>query len=279
MVTIPKGTFTMGSGALEPCRWGNEDVHQVTLTHDVNVMATEVTHGLFQSRMGYNPSSFILCGNACPAETLSWHEAVAYCNRLSQEQSLTPCYSCEGNGGSVVCQIVSAYAGKNIYSCPGYRLPTDAEFEYAYRAGTQTAYFNGPNDATSCTCQGDAHSMDLGWYCGNSTVAYGNCYDISPQGGAKCAGTHPVGTKAPNAWGLYDMGGNVWEWGHDEYQDFLGFFAVTDPVTVASGTHRMLRGGGFTNEAHYLRAANRKGLPPLTKNIDTGFRCVRSIGP
>jgi len=268
-VTIVKGTFTMGPTASEPCRSANEVQHQVTLTHGFEIQATEVTQAQFQSLMGYNPSYFgpgaggADCGTDCPVEMVSWHESAAYCNALSQEAGKTPCYTCSGSGASVACQEASAYGGQKIYTCPGYRLPTEAEWEYAYRAGTQTAFYNGANDPAQCnTCSStDANLDKIGWYCANS----GNT-------------THAVGQKAANDWGLHDMAGNVWEWCHDWYQTSPTSSAVTDPVGSGS-VDRVLRGGSWESLAYDLRAASRGGDPPTFRIDGLGFRCCRSILP
>ena len=149
------------------------------------------------------------------------------------------------------------YSGENIYDCPGYRLPTEAEWEYAYRAGTTTAFYNGP--ITNCDGS-DAKANAIGWYDANSGAT-----------------THPVGQKQANDWGLYDMAGNVWEWCHDWWQTSLGSSAVTDPV--GSGTDsRTARGGSCTFRAGALRAAERYfGFPPDFQFRTIGFRCARTL--
>jgi formylglycine-generating enzyme required for sulfatase activity len=246
----------MGSPTSEPCRASDEDQHQVTLTRDLEIQSTEVTQGEFQSLMGYNPSYFSSCGGHCPVEQVNWYEAVGYCNALSASKGYAKCYTCTGSGASVTCQEASAYSGQKVYDCPGYRLPTDAEWEYAYRAGTTTAFYNGP--ITCCTGT-DANADKIGWCDANST--------------------HPVGQKLKNAWHLYDMAGNVWEWCHDWYQSRLGSSAVTDPFGSSSGSARVLRGGSWSSSAHDLRAANRRDYNPTRRPNHTGFRCARTITP
>jgi formylglycine-generating enzyme required for sulfatase activity len=236
-------------------------LHQVTLTHGFEIMSTEVTQGEFQSVMGYNPSYFTSCGSHCPVEKVSWHMSVAYCNALSQQAGLQACYSCSGSGTSVTCQEASGYTGQAIYSCPGYRLPTEAEWEYAYRAGTQTSAYNGT--ITNCS-DSDSTADQIGWYYYNS----GNT-------------THPVGKKAPNAWGLYDMAGNVYEWTHDWYEAGKGTLPVTNPLGPASGSYRVNRGGSWNFHASYLRAAYRKQYTPTNQSSygSFGLRCSRTILP
>jgi len=255
----------MGSPTSEPCRDGNEDPHPVTLTHGFEISDHEVTQAEIQALMSYNPSYFgpngagADCGTSCPVEKVNWYEAAAYCNALSVQKGLTKCYDCNGSGASVTCSEAAAYTGKNVYTCPGYRLPTEAEWEYAYRAGTTTAYYNGPNDSTKCYTCSDANADAIGWY---------NCNAGST--------THPVGQKQANAWGLYDMAGNVWEWTHDWYQSSLGSSPVTDPVGSGSSS-RVVRGGNWLNLAYSMRAANRFGYAPASRTDTRGFRCSRVL--
>jgi len=198
------------------------------------------------------------CATAdCPMENVNWSEAAAFCNELSVNDTLTECYSCTGTGTAIVCKVATAYAGKNIYACPGYRLPTEAEWEYAYRAGTKTALYNG--DITSCKGK-DGNADKIAWYDKNS--------------GGK---PHPVGGKAANAWGLYDMAGNVWEWTHDEYKNDLGTSQQTNPSPSGTGsTDRVIRGGAFSHPADHLRAGYHSGFGSSKKLPSLGFRCVRT---
>jgi len=226
------------------------------------MQAAEVTQDQFLAVRGYKPSYFKYCGGTCSVEDLNWHEAVAFCNSLSSKAGLTLCYSCSGSGDNVKCKETSATAGKGIYSCKGYRLPTEAEFEYAYRAGTTTAYYSGQNVSSLCySCSSkDANADIIAWYCYNAGYS-----------------THPIGKKLFNAWGLFDMAGNVSEWCHDWYQKDLGSSAVTDPVGAASTSDRVTRGGSYFYQSQSLRAAFRLlGQYHMQRFSYVGFRCART---
>jgi len=258
---IPAGSFSMGSPPWEGCRnWSDtlETQHTVTLTRDFEMSATEVTQGQYQGLMGKNPSAFTGCGVHCPVERVRWYEAVAYCNALSAKNGLPLCYSCTANSTSTSCYTAGAYAGQ-IYTCPGYRLPTEAEWEYAYRAGTKTAYYSGDN--SSCTST-DANAGSIGWYDLNSNKT-----------------SHPAAQKKANAWGLYDLAGNAMEWTHDDCVKDLGPAAATNPAPQASSSAKVLKGGAWLSFARQLRAAYRTCGLPQTQSYLTGFRCVRSLNP
>jgi formylglycine-generating enzyme required for sulfatase activity len=266
----------MGSPSSELGRDGDEGPQRtVTLTRSFVIGKYEVTQGEFESLMGYNPSNFKSCGANCPVESVSWHEAVAYLNALSKSRGLEECFDCTGSGSSVICTVKSQYSGQNYYNCKGYRLPTEAEWEFAYRAGTSTAFYNG--DITKTDCGLDPNLDKIGWYCGNSTVTYAGCRDLSGYGGPKCAGTHPAGGKQANAWGLHDMAGNVWEWVYDWYQDSYNNLPATDPVGPSTGSYRVDRGGCFGSYAQYCRAADRNRDSPPGRFSYVGFRFLRSL--
>ena len=224
------------------------------MTRGFEIQATEVTQDQFFAMRGYKPWKFTSCGGACPVEWVNWHEAAEYCNALSTNMGYSHCYTCSGSGAGVIC-----YSKPNVYDCPGYRLPNEAEWEYAYRAGTTAAYYSGANDGglcTSCAAK-DANADNIGWYCYNAKQ------------------TNPVGMRSPNKWGLQDMAGNVWEWCHDGYNKYAPG-PVTDPVG-ASGSMRVSRGGSWKNGANCSRAASRTYGGPLDRFSYLGFRPVRSI--
>ena len=261
----PPATFKMGAPSSEKCypqpaSSVNEYQHTVTLTRSFEIYNTEVTQAEFVAEMGYTPSWYnAACGGTCPAEEIAWYEAAAYCNALSKKKSLTACYTCTGSGATIECVASTAYSsgGKTIYDCPGYRLPTEAEWEYAYRAGTQTAYYNGPNK--DCYLQ-DANLLPIAWHTHNATS------------------TRPVGTRAPNAWGLYDMAGNAHEYTQDVYVQDLGTSAATDPLTTgAAGAKIVIRGGWFGANPRECRAAYRAQYGVDGGGSAAGFRCVRTL--
>ncbi len=238
LVPIPAGSFMMGSPSGESDRYDDETQHRVTLTRGFLMSATEVTQAQYEAVMGSNPSEFK--GASRPVEMVSWYDAVRFCNALSEREGLTAAYRISGeNSAPEVTWNLDA---------DGYRLPTEAEWEYACRAGTTTRFHSGNSDS----------DLELvGWYSGNSNQQ-----------------TQDVGTKQPNAWGLYDMHGNVWEWCWDRYGDYGG--NATDPAGPGSGSARVLRGGGWSDGAQFCRSAYRYWRHPVIRSSFNGFRVVRS---
>ena len=269
-VRIVAGTFMMGSPATELGRDGDEVLHQVTLTRGFHMMEHEVTQAQWEALMGNNPSQNNngSCPQ-CPVDYVNWWEALHYANALSETEGLTACYVMDGcdtddAGEGRECTRVTLQGGdgaaiESPYDCVGYRLPTEAEWEYAYRAGTTTAFYNG--DITSTTDE-DPKLGQIAWYIENSNAT-----------------THPVKGKLPNAWGLYDMAGNVWEWNWDWYERERGAEPVTDPHGPLSGEFRLFRGGSWDSLARNSRAAYRYSNIPGERVIYRGFRLVRTIEP
>ena len=227
-VYIAPATFIMGSPSDEPDRDSDERQHRVTLTKGFYMQTTEVTQGQWKAVMGDNPSGFKKCGDNCPVEYVSWDEVQDFIQKLNQKE-----------GGNM------------------YRLPSEAEWEYASRAGTETPF-----------AFGQCLSIDQANYNGNFPLS--GC----PKGENRKR-TLPVASFSPNAWGLYDMHGNVAEW----CQDWLGDYPsgnVTDPTGPSSGNDRVRRGGGWSIPAPYCRSADRAGNMPHKYFSFMGFRLVRN---
>jgi len=259
-VFIKGGTFTMGSPEreykkdMERYRFSSE-VFYKEVQHKVTVSSFfmgkyEVTQLEYQDVMGTNPSIFK--GNYLPVENITWYNAIDYCNKRSQNEGLTPAYT--RNGDNVTWN-------KNAN---GYRLPTEAEWEYACRAGRTTRFNTGINIKTS---QANYNGNDP-----NKNNAIGIYREK----------TTAVGSFAPNAWGLYDMHGNVWEWCWDWYGEYPSKSQI-DPVGASSGDYRVARGGSWFNNVTELRSAMRAALPPLFQGTGIngggygpGFRLARN---
>jgi len=235
MVSIAAGTFTMGTPTSESGRDDDEKQHRVTLTQGFLMSTTEVTQTQYETVVGKNPSHFK--GRARPVEKVSWFDAVEFCNALSEREGLRPAYRISGT--DVTWDRAAT----------GYRLPTEAEWEYACRAGTTTRYHSG---------DGDGDLARVGWYSGNSGST-----------------THDVAKREPNAWGLYDMHGNVWEWCWDWYGGYPGG-SVTDPTGSGTGSNRVLRGGSWNRDKWYCRSGDRFRNDPVSALYNYGFRVVRS---
>ncbi len=244
-VYIPPGTFTMGSPETEPGRNDNEKQQPVTLTQGFYLQTTEVTQEQWRAVMEENPAHFKACGDNCPVENVSWDDVQRFIKKLNGMS--------DGNT---------------------YRLPTEAEWEYAARAGSKTAFANG--GIAELKCGHDPNLDAMGWYCSNSSVNYEGCFDASSYRGHKCAGTHPVGQKRLNDWGIYDMHGNVWEWCQDWYTKSPK--GGTDPTGPPEGESRVIRGGSWNGPAGSCRAAYRGRGEPGFRFIGIGFRLALPPG-
>jgi formylglycine-generating enzyme required for sulfatase activity len=264
MKFIPAGTFQMGQGVVI----GATPVQSVTLTRGFYMGIYPVTQAQYAAVMAGNansanprPSAWLpVAGEVqarLPVEMVSWYEAIIFCNRLSMLEGLTPVYSIgsstnPANWGTVPGPSNNATwdAAAADWDANGYRLPTEAEWEYACRAGTTTQWYTG-NTANAAL---DAAA----WYAGNS--------------GSR---TRQVGLKTPNAFGLYDMHGNVNEWCWDWFGNYTAG-AKTDPQGAVSGANRVLRGGCWGHITSRLSSASRYDFLPSLRFTSLGFRLVRN---
>ncbi|RJP83003.1 MAG: formylglycine-generating enzyme family protein [Desulfobacteraceae bacterium] len=227
-VLIPPGSFMMGSPAEEYQRAENEKQHKVTLTKGFYLQTTEVTQEQWKKIMGYDPSKFNGCPN-CPVESISWNESRAFIQKLNKMERANP-----------------------------YRLPTEAEWEYACRADTTSPFYVGKYLST-----------DQANYNGNHPIPG------SPRGINRNR-TIPVGSFPANPFGLYDMHGNVYEWCQDWYGEYPAG-PVIDPIGPPSGYSRISRGGGMSSYARRCRSANRTKHLPDYVNFYIGLRLARSL--
>jgi len=256
-VFVEGGTFQMGQINPNIGGTGESDdeqpVHTVTLS-SFYIEKHEVTQTKWITTMGSNPSHFT-SGQNRPVEMVSWYDALVYCNKRSITEGLTPCYSINGSTNPTIWGAVPTNSNTTWnsvvcnWSAKGYRMPTEAEWEYAAKGGKHSQNY---------TYSGSNTISDVAWYSSNSYVE-----------------THPVGGKLPNELGIYDMSGNVYEWNWDWY--WYGSYSTSaqnNPTGVTSGSYRVLRGGGFfdTNECRSA-ARNREDSYDYYYNI--GFRTVR----
>ena len=246
-VRVPAGEFLMGSASAE-ARGDERPLTLVRISQGFSLGKYEVPQAEWQAVMGNNPSNFQHCGPNCPVENVSWNDVQRFIGKLN------------------------AAVGDERY-----RLPTEAEWEYAARAGIWT---DTPAGGRRILGRSNASLLDgIAWYAGNSEVSYAGGHDCSfwdeKQYASSRCGPHPVGLKAPNEWGLHDMLGNVWEWTRDWYGDYPGG-SLTAPRGPGSGSGRVSRGGGWVDRAGGCRVSARLNLLPGDSFIGLGFRLLRT---
>ena len=241
MLLLPTGEFQMGRASNDPEKRYEDELpqHRVEIARAYAMSETEVTQGQYQAVMGTNPSAFVGKEDSArrPVEQVSWYEAIEYCNKLSEREGLAKCYEVEG-------KVVKWPQGVD---CRGYRLPTEAEWEYAARAEEGTVY------------AGSNKAEDVAWFFDNSESE-----------------THEVKKHEPNQWGLYDLSGNVREWVWDEYGPYKGESSKNPVGPLLDGSQRVGCGGSWGNVARDVRVAGRVGHEPGFRTGILGFRLVRS---
>lgn len=252
-VLIQGGTFNMGSPDTEAWRGEDETQHSVAV-NAFYMCRYEVTQKEYKEIIGDNPSTF--SGETLPVENISWYDVIAYCNTRSEKEGLTPVYSMDG-------QNVTWDRSTN-----GYRLPTEAEWEYACRAGTATPF----NTETSISAE---EANYYGHYPYEIENNYFSQENLETKPGQYRQTTVAVGSFLPNRWGLYDMHGNVSEWVWDYYDNYK-VTEQTNPTGPSVGTRRVYRGGGWNDFAKNLRSAYRAALRPDGTDFNLGFRFVRN---
>ncbi|HCP44574.1 MAG TPA: hypothetical protein DIU15_00840 [Deltaproteobacteria bacterium] len=265
-VRICGGTFVMGcTEGQTDCGENEFPVHEVTLTHDFWINQTEVTQAQWEALMPNNPSAFTVCGSNCPVEKVNWYEALAFANAVSEADGLDACFSltdCNDNvaGEDLECASVAVNSPSgSVYDCTGYRLATEAEWEFAARAGTDLIY------------AGSDTPDEVAWHQGNSAMA-----------------VHEVAALAPNGNGLYDMSGNVGEWVWDWYT--WNYYATADPITDPEGPPasatcqgnnpgacRVARGGTWLHNVGLARVSGRYNFEVGIRLNIMGIRLVRTV--
>lgn len=270
---VPAGTFWQGALPGDWCADSTPFPH--TLTHNLAVMETEVTNGMWKTLRDADPASFPLdppsnwTADDLPVDEVTWFQAMLFANRLSQYRGLTPCYQYREDGSEIPVTCANFSAGRVVYcdwDADGFRLPSEGEWEYCCRAGTTTPFCIDEPAFIRCGTACTDHLPELenvAWLCSNA-------------GG----GTHPAGEKRANPWNLLDIHGNVGEWCWDWFDAYpaAGQTDYRGPVEAPAAGTRVLRGGCWFFQADYARSAFRIGFQPVYVYAIQGFRLVRNIG-
>jgi formylglycine-generating enzyme required for sulfatase activity len=278
---VEAGCYVMGAPTDE---WGRGAISsnqvQVTITRPFELGQTEVTRGQWVELGLSQPAQYLQLGSAdclesdCPQGNVDFFDAAEFANRYSARQGLDPCYlleECSGEfGNQFVCRSIHTTTA-SAYDCVGYRLPTEAEYEYAARAGTTTAFHSGPiTPQVDSACHMDSNLELIGWYCHNSEKR-----------------AHPVAQKQANDWGLFDVSGNVCEWCNDVYKPLgYGTGPLVDPsgiprdgsdMTALSGEDRVTRGGDYTMPAFMNKNDWHASFADYAFGANIGIRLARTL--
>jgi len=270
---VPSGKFIMGSADNEVGRGQDEGPQHEIEISSFECMLFAVTRRLYADVVGEDPTVRWIeyargsgqpvehrhtAPDSLPVGWLTWLEAIKFCNFLSRSKGLPTCYVISGGADAVASNDARVEWQTDS---DGYRLPTEAEWEFACRAGTRTRWSHGDEEADLSR---------YAWYRDNAGGLPHAVKEIWPN-------PHPVGEKSPNPWGLYDMHGNVYEWCYDSprtYSSKIERCPIGDPKSI----HRAIRGGSTVTPASSLRSAARNSSVRTKVSIGIGFRCVRSIG-
>lgn len=250
-VTMPVGRFLMGNSNGTPVE---RPPHQVVLSHSFKMMRTEVSQALFYEVVGKSPSRFQGCGADCPVESVSWFDAIQFANELSKKMGLPACYAIR-NGKVLWPEGVV---------CQGWRLPTEAEWEYAAKSAGLNQLYPWGDKKASCTFAVMEDPLVGG--------------ALSSPDGCGLRMTSPSCSKGNgnNRFGACDLAGNVWEWVWDYVEEYPRH-SITDPQGPAKGIKKVIRGGGWDNTSHQLTSYKRGAMLPTQRSEDVGFRLVRSV--